>query len=162
RALRSYEAGIGTGAGTVPPDLITEALARFTDMTPEQRHLVASFCTSGDRAQSAVGRPGTGKTYAMRAAVTAWQAAGCRVLGPAVTAEAARHLGDECGIPAEPLAWYLQRLDDPARSPLDVRTVLLIDEASTIGDRDLGAMLAAAHRDGAALRFIGDPAQHGA
>jgi conjugative relaxase-like TrwC/TraI family protein len=162
RALHNYEAGTRAGAGTVPPELIAEALAQLPGLSAEQRHLVASFCTSGDRAQSAVGRPGTGKTYAMRAAVAAWEAAGYRVLGAAVKAEAARHLGDECGIPPEPLAWYLNRLDDPARSPLDGRTVLVVDEASTIGDRDLAAVLAAAHRDGAALRFVGDPAQHGA
>lgn len=162
RALRNYEAGIGTGVGTVPPDMVAEALARFPDLAGEQRHLVASFCTSGDRAQSGIGRPGTGKTYAMRAAVAAWEAAGYRVLGAAVKAEAARHLGDECGIPAEPLAWYLNRLDDPARSPLDGHTVLLVDEASTVGDRDLGALLGAAHRDGTTLRLIGDPAQHSA
>lgn len=162
RALRNYEAGIGTGAGTVAPEVVADALAQFPDLAGEQRRLVASFCTSGDRAQSGIGRPGTGKTYAMRAAVTAWEPAGYRVLGAAVKAEAARHLGDECGIPAEPLAWYLNRLDDPARSPLDGRTVLLVDESSTVGDRDLGALLAAAHRDGAVLRFVGDPAQHGA
>jgi hypothetical protein len=98
----------------------------------------------------------------MRAAVAAWEAAGYRVLGAAVKAEAARHLSDECGIAAEPLAWYLNRIDDPIRSPLDGRTVLLVDEASTIGDRELGALISAAHRDDATLRLVGDPAQHGA
>ena len=98
----------------------------------------------------------------MRAAVTAWQTAGYRVVGAAVKAEAARHLGDECGIPAEPLAWYLNRLDDPHHAPLDARTVLVVDEASTIGDRALDQLLGAAAATGATIRMIGDPAQHGA
>ena len=34
---------------------------------------------------------------------------------------------------AEPLAWYLNRLGDPHHGPLDHRTVLIVDEASTIG-----------------------------
>ena len=44
---------------------------------------------------------------------------------------------------------------------LDARTVLIIDEASTIGDRDLAAVLRLAEAAGAIVRLIGDPAQHG-
>ncbi|MGH9188046.1 MAG: AAA family ATPase [Acidimicrobiales bacterium] len=40
--------------------------------------------------------------------------------------------------------------------------MLIVDEASTISDRDLDALLDLAERTGAALRLIGDPAQHGA
>jgi conjugative relaxase-like TrwC/TraI family protein len=159
RALTNYAAGIDAGSGIVANPLLTQVLDQF-DLPGEQRDMVESLCTSGDAAQSAVGRPGTGKTYAMRAAVAAWEAAGYRVLGAAVKAEAARRLAEECGITAEPLAWYLNRLDDTARSPLDHRTVLVVDEASTVGDRDLDALLAAVRRDGAALRLVGDPAQH--
>jgi hypothetical protein len=162
RILRTYERGIGTGGGVMDPDTLTTALEDSPELSSEQRGLVTTFCTSGDRAQSAVGRPGTGKTHAMRAAVAAWQTAGYRVLGTAVKAEAARHLGNECGIPAEPLAWYLNRLGDPHHSPLDHRTVLIVDEASTIGDRALDRLLVAVAHTGATVRFIGDPAQHGA
>jgi AAA domain len=162
RILRSSQDGIGAGNGTVDPATVSEVLARFPELSGEQRRLVETFCTSGDRAQSAVGRPGTGKTHAMRAAVAAWQATGYRVLGTAVKAEAARHLGAECGIPAEPLAWYLNRLGDPQHSPLDHRTVLVVDEASTIGDRALDLLLTAVAQIGTTVRFIGDPAQHGA
>jgi conjugative relaxase-like TrwC/TraI family protein len=161
RILDTYAAGVGVGAGNVDSDTLATTLGRFPELSREQRQLVASFCTSGDSAQSAIGRPGTGKTHAMRAAVTAWTNTGCRVLGAAVKAEAARHLGAECGIPAEPLAWYLNRLGDPYHSPLDHRTVLVVDEASTVGDRALDQLLTAANRTGATVRFIGDPAQHG-
>ncbi len=162
RALANYQAGQQAGRGVVPAPLLAEALDGFPELAGEQRRLVEAVCTSGDAAQSAVGRPGTGKTYTVRAAVAAWQAAGYRVVGTAVKAEAARLLGQECGIFAEPLAWYLNRLGDPAHTPIDARTVLVVDEASTIGDRDLDTLLAAAHRAGAVLRLIGDPAQHGA
>jgi hypothetical protein len=161
RILDTYGAGIGTDAGVVDPRTLATALARFSELSNEQRRLVEVFCTSGDRAESAIGRPGTGKTHAMRAAVAAWTAAGYRVLGTAVKAEAARHLGEECGIAAEPLAWYLNRLGDPAHTPLDGRTVLLVDEASTTGDRALDQLLTAAARTGATVRFVGDPSQHG-
>jgi len=160
RALACYDQP-PRGVGVVDPEVITAMLDRFPELSVEQRNLVTDFCGSGRGVQSAIGRAGTGKTHAMRAAVQAWQAAGYRVVGTAVKAEAARHLGTECGIGAEPLAWYLNRLEDPAGSPLDARTVLVVDEASTIGDRALGALLAAGDRDGAAIRFVGDPAQHG-
>jgi conjugative relaxase-like TrwC/TraI family protein len=159
--LTRYRRGMAIGAGIVDPDLLDATLARFDELSTEQRRLVRAFCTSGDRAQSGVGRPGTGKTHTMRAAVAAWQAAGYRVVGTAVKAEAARHLGRECRIFAEPLAWYLNRLDDPVHRPLNARTVLLVDEASTVGDRALGRVLAGAAAAGATVRFIGDPAQHG-
>ena len=64
-------------------------------------------------------------------------------------------------IPTETVAWFLARRD--ARlAPLDDRTVLIVDEASTLSDRDLDALLSLAERTGATVRLIGDPAQHGA
>jgi conjugative relaxase-like TrwC/TraI family protein len=161
RILDNFRAGIAAGAGTIDHDVLDATVAHFPELSTEQHRLVTGFCTSGDRAQSAIGRPGTGKTHTMRAAVAAWQAAGYRVVGTAVKAEAARHLGRECGIFAEPLAWYLNRIGDPRHNRLDVRTVLIVDEASTIGDRALDRLLAGAKAAGATVRFIGDPAQHG-
>lgn len=166
RALERYEQGFEAGRGVVPAEVLAAVIEQCDSEDPakvlagEQRRVVEEFCTSGDVAQSAIGRAGTGKTFAMRVAVRAWEAAGYRVLGTAVKSEAARHLGDECGIPAEPLAWYLRRLDDPERLPFDAKTVLLVDEASTVGDRDLDKLLGAVLGSGAVLRLIGDPAQH--
>src|SRR4030095_15557977 len=91
----------------------------------------------------------------------AWQAAGWRVVGAAVKGEAARTLGATAGIPGETLAWHLAH-QDPLTAPLDARTVLIVDEASTISDRDLDRLGWLAGTTGATLRLIGDPAQHGA
>ena len=89
-------------------------------LTDEQVALVRSWCTSGHRAQGAIGRAGTGKTTTMRAAGSAWPAAGYRVIGAAVKGEAARKLAAT-----------------PTSS--NTRTILIVDEASTLGDRDLDA-----------------------
>lgn len=43
---------------------------------------------------------------------------------------------------------------------LDSRTVLIVDEASTLGDRDLLALCEVAIETGATVRLIGDTAQH--
>jgi ATP-dependent exoDNAse (exonuclease V) alpha subunit len=64
-------------------------------------------------------------------------------------------------MPTETLAWHLAH-DDPHTAPLDARTVLIVDEASTICDRDLDRLGWLAAQTGTTLRLIGDPAQHGA
>jgi conjugative relaxase-like TrwC/TraI family protein len=161
RIVARYRHGRARSASIVPPAILDESLARHPGLTDEQLALIRSFCTSGHRTQSAIGRPGTGKTTAMAAARDAWHAAGRRVIGAAVKGEAARTLAATAGIPTETLAWYLAH-DDPLHSPLDARTVLIVDEASTISDRDLDRLGWLADQTGASLRLIGDPAQHGA
>jgi len=161
RILARFRAGRSAGVAITSAGVLADSLAAFPELTAEQRDLVVAFATSGHRAQCAIGRAGAGKTTAMRAAAAAWSAAKYRVLGTAVKVEAARHLGAEAGIPTETLAWHLAHTD-PASSPLDARTVLIVDEASTVSDRDLDRLLWLAEQTGAALRLIGDPAQHGA
>ena len=74
-------AGVATGAGTVTDEHLAVALACDVRLSVEQRELVTSWLTSGDRVQVAVGRAGTGKTTTMRAAAAGWSAAGYRVIG---------------------------------------------------------------------------------
>jgi conjugative relaxase-like TrwC/TraI family protein len=160
RIVQSVRAGIGVGVAVVDDADVAGAAAR-AGLTAEQAELVGRLVTCGDRVACAVGRPGTGKTHSMACAARAWEAAGWRVVGAAVKGEAARHLGHAAGIPSETVAWYLAGVAD-GRSVLDDRTVLIVDEASTIGDRDMAALIGLVERAGAALRLVGDPAQHGA
>jgi hypothetical protein len=161
RIVARYRQGLHRGAARVASPVIDQVLAHQPELTDEQHDLVRAFCTSGHRIQCAVGRAGAGKTTTMTAACDAWQTAGWRVIGTAVKGEAARTLAAATGMPTETLAWYLAH-DDPARAPLDTRTVLVVDEASTISDRDLDRLGWLAAQTGASLRLIGDPAQHGA
>ncbi|HLF99691.1 MAG TPA: MobF family relaxase, partial [Acidimicrobiia bacterium] len=156
-----YLDGLDQDSGVVSDDGLHQALASHPELTGEQRDLVTAFCSSGHRMQCGVGRAGAGKTTTMRAAVEAWEAAGYEVRGTAVKGEAARVLGTATGIRSETLAWYLVQ-DDPERTPLTTNTVLIVDEASTVPDRDLHKLLHLAGITGATVRLIGDPAQHGA
>ena len=137
------------------------ALADNPQLNDEQVALVTRWCTSGDRVQAAVGRAGTGKTTTMRVAADAWRNSGYRVIGAAVKGEAARQLAVDAGIDADTVALLLThcRHGTPI---LDQNTVLIVDEASTVGDRDLAELIGLAETTGATIRFIGDPAQHGA
>jgi conjugative relaxase-like TrwC/TraI family protein len=161
RIVARYRHGLHRGAALVTSPVIDQTLGRQPEFTDEQRDLVRAFCTSGHRIQCAIGRAGAGKTTTMAAARAAWQTAGWRIIGTAVKGEAARTLAAATGMPTETLAWYLAH-DDPHTAPLDARTILIVDEASTISDRDLDQLMWLAAHTGATLRLIGDPAQHGA
>ena len=156
-----FTRGLHRGAHLVPDDHVDAALAQHGHLTSEQRRLVTEWCQRGHRFQAAIGRAGAGKTTTVAACADAWTAAGYRVLGAAVKGEATRTLAAATGIECETVAWYLAHTD-PQQLPLDARTILVVDEASTVSDRDLDTLMDMAATTGASLRLIGDPAQHGA
>jgi conjugative relaxase-like TrwC/TraI family protein len=161
RIARRFASSQHRGAHLAPTVAIDDALASRPHLTGEQQALVRAWCGSGSRFQCAIGRAGSGKTTTVAACVDAWEAAGLRVIGVAVKGEAARTLAAATGMRCETVAWHLVQ-DDPERLPLDARTVLVVDEASTLADRDLDALMTMAIQSGASVRLIGDPAQHGA
>jgi conjugative relaxase-like TrwC/TraI family protein len=156
----SFAAGRSLGIAVAADGHVTEIVGAL-GLTNEQAEFVVALTTSGDRVQCGIGRPGTGKTFSLAAAARLWEQSGYRVLGAAVKGEAARLLGATANIESETVAWYLASLR-VGRITLDPSTVLVIDEASTLGDRDLAELLRAIRPSGAALRLVGDPAQHGA
>jgi conjugative relaxase-like TrwC/TraI family protein len=161
RIAARFTKGMHRGAHRVNDQHRDAALAKHPHLTAEQRHLATEWCQRGHRFQTAIGRAGAGKTTTVAACATAWNAAGYRVLGAAVKGEATRTLAATTGIECETVAWYLAHTD-PNRLPLDARTILVVDEASILSDRDLDALMTMAASSGASLRLIGDPAQHGA
>jgi len=161
RIARRFSKGLHRGAFLVADRHVDAALSRHAHLTGEQRRLVTEWCQRGHRFQTAIGRAGAGKTTTVAACADAWITAGYRVLGAAVKGEATRTLAAATAIECETVAWYLAHTD-PQDLPLDARTVLVVDEASTLSDRDLDALMSMAAATGASLRFIGDPAQHGA
>jgi len=156
-----FRKGLHRGSHLVGDEPLAAAIERHPHLTAEQRRLVTGWCQSGHRFQSAIGRAGTGKTTTVAACADAWRAAGFRVVGAAVKGEAARTLAAATGIECETVAWYLAHTD-PQKLPLDARTILVVDEASTLHDRALDTLMTMAAETGAAVRLIGDPAQHGA
>jgi conjugative relaxase-like TrwC/TraI family protein len=161
RIVTRFTKGLHRGASLVPDDYVAAAIAKHSYLTIEQRTLVQAWCGQGHKYQAAIGRAGAGKTTTVAACADAWTAAGYRVVGTAVKGEAARTLAAGTGIECETVAWYLAH-DDPQNLPLDARTILVVDEASTVSDRDLDALMGMAATTGASIRLIGDPAQHGA
>jgi conjugative relaxase-like TrwC/TraI family protein len=161
RIARRFTRGLSRGAHVAGDDHVRAALDRHPHLTLEQRSLVTTWCQSGHRFQAAIGRAGTGKTTTVAACADAWGRAGFRVVGTAVKGEAARAVSAATGIECETVAWYLAHTD-PTNLPLDARTILVVDEASTLHDRALDELMAMAVETGASIRLVGDPAQHGA
>ncbi len=161
RITARFRAGRHEATHLVSDHHLAQALAQHQHLTDEQRDLVGAWCQGGHRFQTAIGRAGTGKTTTVAACADAWRAAGYRVVGAAVKGEAARTLAAATGIECETVAWYLAHTD-PEHPPLDSRTILVVDEASTLHDRALDTFMTMAADTGASIRFIGDPAQHGA
>ena len=82
-------AGRDLGAGRVPGAVVDSVLTARPHLSGEQVAMVRSLCGSGDLVETVVGVPGSGKTFALESAQAAWRAAGYRVTGAALAAQAA-------------------------------------------------------------------------
>ncbi|MBA3407639.1 MAG: AAA family ATPase, partial [Solirubrobacterales bacterium] len=126
-------------------------------LSDEQRALVLALTRSGDGVQVVRSAAGTGKTFALGAAVEAWQHSGIAVLGCGLSARAACELRDQAGIDATTIASLRQGLDQAVA--LAHGAVLLVDEAGMVGTRDLAALADAAKQSQAKLVLVGDNCQ---
>jgi conjugative relaxase-like TrwC/TraI family protein len=163
---------LGEGAGVIPEPVVDSVLANHVGRTtsrsgvsspprlgPDQQAMVRTLTTSGHGVQVVNAHAGTGKTFALDAARAIWQAAGYRVLGAALAAQAAKELADGAGIESSTIARLLLDLEDPRAPGLGSDTVLVIDEASMVGTRQLARLLDHAKRAGINAVLVGDTAQ---
>ena len=132
----------------------------------EQRGLVLSgeqrvaleHVTEGRDLGVVVGYAGTGKSMLLGVAREAWEDAGYRVQGLALSGIAAENLESGSGIASRTIA-SLEHQWAKDRELLDTRDVLVIDEAGMIGSRQMERLLSAAKNAGAKVVLVGDPEQ---
>lgn len=105
-----------------------------------------------------VGYAGTGKSALLGVAREAWEDAGYRVRGLALSGIAAENLEGGSGIASRTIA-SLEHKWSQGRELLDARDVLVIDEAGMIGSRQMERLLSAADKAGAKVVLVGDPEQ---
>jgi conjugative relaxase-like TrwC/TraI family protein len=158
----------GLGAPPAAPDARTlgTVLAARPMLSVEQVAMIRALASpDAPSLQPVSGRPGSGKTYATATYVRALVADGIPVIGCALAATAAAELEDSCrfgpltGREASTVARLLRQL---GRKPLATGTVVIIDEASMIGTRDLHRLATHVHAARGSMKLIGDPQQHGA
>ena len=148
----------------VDPGVVADVIALRPELSDEQARMVDAACTSDEFVQPVEGRPGAGKTYATEAVVAAHVAGGVPILGCAVSAAAASELEAQAGfarsrIPATTVAKLLHDLD--RGDGFATGTVLVVDEASMIGTRDLARLATHVGEAHGRMILVGDPDQHG-
>ena len=132
----------------------------------EQRGLVLSgeqktafeHVTQANDLGVVVGYAGTGKSALLGVAREAWEDAGYRVQGLALSGIAAENLEGGSGIASRTIA-SLEHQWAQGRELLDARDVLVIDEAGMIGSRQMERLLSVAEKAGAKVVLVGDPEQ---
>jgi conjugative relaxase-like TrwC/TraI family protein len=147
-ARRGHEIGIAR---------VGEVLGRHPTLRDEQRDAAVFLTAAPGSLQMLSGLAGTGKTYVQRVCREAWEGAGLRVVGAALSAKAAGELQDGSGIRSRTIASLLKAAE--VTQVLDARTVLVIDEASMVGTRQMERLLGNAAEVGAKVVLVGDPRQ---
>ncbi|MFY8144427.1 MAG: Ti-type conjugative transfer relaxase TraA [Caulobacter sp.] len=105
-----------------------------------------------------VGYAGAGKSALLGVAREAWEDAGYRVQGLALSGIAAENLEGGSGIASRTLASLEHQWAKDRELP-GARDVLVIDEAGMIGSRQMERLLSAAEKAGAKVVLVGDPEQ---
>ncbi len=166
RVIDLHAYGHNRSTVTVATERMTSAITTLEarlghPLGADQAEAVRRLTGSGDQFQALIGLAGSGKTTVLAAAADAWTAEGYRVIAAAPFGAAARQLEASIGIEAHTLEGLLTgwRHDQPG-SRIDNRTVVIVDEASTISNRQLDQLYRHIHNTGAALRTVGDPHQH--
>ncbi len=136
---------------------LSRAAERGLVLSGEQADALAQIMNTRDLG-IVIGHAGTGKSAMLGVAREAWEAAGYRVRGVALSGIAAENLESGSGIASRTIA-SLEHGWGQGRDPLTARDVLVIDEAGMVGTRQLERVLTHAAEAGAKLVLVGDPQQ---
>jgi conjugative relaxase-like TrwC/TraI family protein len=156
RLLTNAEARQREGAARIDGPVADAFLQGRPDLSDEQRAMVRHLLTSGQGVDITVGRAGTGKTFALAAAVELWREQGFTPVGVALAARAAAELEAGADVPATTVARMLIDCDQSDQAPLTFKNVVIVDEAGMVDTRRLERLARHAQASGAKLVLVGD------
>ncbi len=164
RLIGSAEALRGAGRSCASEQIAAAVIERRASIGADQAEMVRRLLSDGDGIALVVGRPGTGKTYALNGAAEGWAAAGIGVRGAAPTRAAAAELEAAAGIPTVSVAALIVELENRAANPDGITAlprggVLLVDEAAMVGSRSLAALHEHVEATEGKLVLVGDHRQ---
>lgn len=145
-------------AHEVDADTLVRSLSQSQDLSEEQLKAVWHVTTATGAMAVVSGMAGAGKTQMLGTAKSIWEAAGLKVYGTALADRAARELGERAGIQSRNIAKLLSDIDN-GRSPLDQRTILVVDEAGMVATPEMERLARLCLAAGAKLVLIGDERQ---
>lgn len=161
RLERATAALAGQAAHSIPAAAHDSAIAAAGMrglVLGEEQQVALRHVTSGSDLAAIVGYAGTGKSALLGVARDAWEEAGYRVQGLALSGIAAENLESGSGIAARTIA-SLEHQWSQGRELLSRNDVLVIDEAGMIGSRQMERIVSEAEKRGAKLVLVGDPEQ---
>jgi hypothetical protein len=142
---------------TAPRRLVEASLRRRPELTEGQREMVRRFATSGAGTDVGVGPAGSGKTAVMAVLAELAAITGTPILGAALAARAATGLQTATSIPSSSLTALNHQIRNQNGLPHGV--VVVVDEASMVGTRQLAALSDQVEEAGGKLILIGDQHQ---
>jgi hypothetical protein len=145
------------GMGNLPP-MIATYMIREQKLNEEQQAAVLHVLSSRDRVTAIEGKSGTGKTWLMREAVSALEAAGHRVLVMAPSTHAVQETLKKGGFPAAETVEQLlvnEKLQEQYRNG-----IWWVDEAGMLSGRSMSRLFALAEKLNARIVTTGDVGQH--
>jgi conjugative relaxase-like TrwC/TraI family protein len=150
--------GHGVGRGVATTETVAMTVASRPSLRAEQRDMVERVTTSGVGIEVIVGRPGSGKTYALGVAADAWRASGYRVVGCSLQGGASEVLAVEAELAEQyTLTGLLVRCE---HQPNFLNgSVVILDEAGMADTRQLAWLATHAAAAQAKLVLVGDPDQ---
>lgn len=140
-----------------PRRLVEAALRRRPHLTEDQRAMVRQFATSGASIDIGVGPAGSGKTSVMAVVAHLATLTGAPIIGTALAARTAVGLQEATRIASSSIAALNHRATTEGGLP--DRVVVVVDEASMVGTRQLAALSEQVEQAGGKLILIGDTHQ---
>lgn len=138
--------------------VIDPLLIKHANLTKEQQRAFEHIITEKGGVKIVQGMAGTGKGYLLGVAHLAWEQQGLDVRGAALAAKAAQGLQESTDIPSQTLHSLIHQLNTE-KIVLTNKTVLVIDEASMVGARQLTQILDHAEQAQAKVVLVGDHQQ---
>lgn len=141
----------------VPRRLVEAVLRRRRHLTENQREMVRQLASSGVGIDVGVGPAGSGKTSVMAVVAHLARLTGTPIIGTALAARTAVGLQEATRISSSSLTALNHRATTDGGLPNGV--VVVVDEASMVGTRQLATLSDHVNEAGGKLILIGDPHQ---
>lgn len=136
---------------------VEKALNLFASLSIEQVEAVRHLTESGSL-KLVSGMAGTGKSFMLGVAKTAFENEGYQVLGLTLAAIASERLEEGSGIESKTIHRFLNEVQSGWQK-IDEKTVIVLDEASMVGTRQMECLTSLVKDTGAKLCLIGDERQ---